>query len=55
MQVLLLCLRSPDRDLSAASLECVLNCCVRHEHNRQNLVRNGLLEHLDAVYDDEPV
>ena len=37
------------KELVAATLDCVLNCCVRHEQNRQNLVRNGLLDKVDAV------
>ena len=27
-----------ERAMEEASLEALLNCCVRHEHNRQNLV-----------------
>ncbi len=48
-------LHSEDKSLSVASLELALNCCVRHEQNRQNLVRNGLLAHLDKLADGEPV
>ena len=28
----------------------MLSCCVLHEMNRQNLVKNGLLDKLDAVF-----
>ncbi len=48
-KVLLEGLNSSDVDLVSSSLELALNCCVRHEQNRQNLVRNGLLSHLDKV------
>ncbi len=49
LQVLLAGLSDDDERLVSASLELALNCCVRHEQNRQNLVRNGLLDHLDRV------
>ena len=39
----------------AATLNCTLNCCVRHEANRVNLVKNGLLTHLDPLFDEYPV
>ena len=32
-------------------MDFVLSCCVLHEMNRQNLVKNGLLDKLDAVFD----
>lgn len=31
-------LGSGERAMEEASLEALLNCCVRHEHNRVNLV-----------------
>ena len=39
----------------SATLEWTLNCCVRHETNRQNLVSNGLLSHLDPLVERHPV
>jgi len=53
-KVLLLGLSSADEALTTATLECVLNCCVRHEQNRQNLVKNGLLAHLDKLHERSP-
>ena len=43
-----------DAALASATLDCVLNCCVRHEHNRQNFVRNGVLLHLDKLASEHP-
>ena len=48
-------MHSSDPDLSSATLEWTLNCCVRHEMNRQNLVTNGLLSHLDPLVATSPV
>ena len=33
----------------------MLSCCVLHEMNRQNLVKNGLLDKLDAVFDKNKI
>ena len=49
----MLCLNDPnDFEMVAAGLEVVLAVCVRHEQNRQNLVRNKILDYLDKVYDN---
>lgn len=44
-----------EKVLVEASLDMALSCCVRHEQNRQNLVKNGLLDCLDGVVDNHPV
>jgi len=41
--------------MTSNALELALVVCVRHEHNRQNLMRNDILKHLDAVFDSHPV
>lgn len=46
---------STDTDLVVASLEASLNCCVRHEHNRVNLMRNNLLDLLDGLVETHTV
>lgn len=48
-------LGSGERAMEEASLEALLNCCVRHEHNRVNLVRNNLLDLLDTLSEGHPV
>lgn len=48
-------LDSSDGAVITASLELGLSCCVRHEHNRQNFVNNGLLVHLDQLFDRQRV
>ena len=48
-------LKSDDPDVQAASLDMTLSCCVLHEMNRQNLVKNGLLEKLQSVVERHPV
>ena len=45
-KILMAGLNSDHAEMVKASLECALNVCVRHEMNRQNLVRNGLLNSL---------
>ena len=48
----MLCLSDiEDDEMVAAGLEVVLAVCVRHEQNRQNLVKNKILDYLDKVYD----
>lgn len=42
---------SKELQVTQATLDFVLSCCVLHEMNRQNLVKNGLLDKLDAVFD----
>ena len=37
------------------SLELALCVCVRHEQNRQNLVRNNILDHLDKLFENHPI
>ena len=41
--------------MQSASLDMVLSCCVLHEMNRQNLVKNGILDKLVAVVDAHPL
>lgn len=41
--------------MSLATLDCLLNCCVRHETNRQNFLRNGVLAHLDKLAERHPI
>lgn len=43
------------RSLAEGTLLLTLNCCVRHEQNRQNLVKHGLLDLLDNLIDPHPV
>ena len=45
----------PDSAVIEATLDLVLSCCVLHEMNRQNLMKNGLLDRLDAVFDKHKV
>ena len=48
----MLCLSdTEDFEMVAAGLEVTLAVCVRHEQNRQNLVKNKILDYLDKVYD----
>ena len=47
--------KAKGKKLVEATLDLVLSCCVLHEMNRQNLVRNGLLDRLDEVVNDHPV
>ena len=48
----MLCLSDPDdAEMVAAGLDVALASCVRHEQNRQNLMRNKILDYLDKVYD----
>jgi len=50
--VIMLCLSDPDdAEMVAAGLDVALASCVRHEQNRQNLMRNKILDYLDKVYD----
>ena len=44
-----------DIEVVEAALDLVLSCCVLHEMNRQNLVKNGLLDKLDAVFDKNKI
>ena len=41
--------------MTSNALELALVVCVRHEHNRQNLMRNDILKHLDTVFDKYPI
>jgi len=41
--------------VQSAALDMVLSCCVLHEMNRQNLVKNGILEKLAAIVKDHPL
>lgn len=54
-KMLLKALNETDRDLVQRALGTTLNCCVRHEGNRQNFIRNGLLIHLNRLYDSYPI
>ena len=49
LQLLLKGLNTEDSTLVSTTLECIFNCCVRHEHNRQNFMRNNLLMHVDKA------
>ena len=42
-------------ELIGACLEMALSSCVRHEQNRQNLVKYNFLTNLDDVFDIKPV
>ena len=47
------CLSDPDdAEMVAAGLDVTLAVCIRHEQNRQNLMRNNILHYLDKVYDN---
>ena len=49
----MVCLSDPDdAEMVAAGLDVTLAVCVRHEQNRQNLMRNNILHYLDQVYDN---
>ena len=53
--VIMLCLSdTEDEEMVAAGLEISFAVCVRHEGNRQNLMRNKILDYLDKVYDKHP-
>lgn len=39
-----------ENEVIESTLDYVLSCCVLHEMNRQNLVKNGLLDKLDGVF-----
>eukprot|EP00094_Tigriopus_californicus_P011390 TCALIF_10995-PA protein Name:"Similar to Armc6 Armadillo repeat-containing protein 6 (Mus musculus)" AED:0.06 eAED:0.06 QI:0/0.8/0.66/0.83/0.6/0.66/6/268/445 len=54
-KALLKALNETDANLIQQSLGVTLNCCVRHEGNRQNFIRNGLLIHLNRLYDTYPI
>jgi len=41
---------SKENEVIESTLDYVLSCCVLHEMNRQNLVKNGLLDKLDGVF-----
>jgi len=49
------CLESSSSEASKLGLEFTLAVCVRHEQNRQNLMKNKILEFADQVYGDHPV
>ena len=49
------CLESSSSEASKLGLELTLAVCVRHEQNRQNLMKNKILEFADQVYGDHPV
>ena len=50
--VIMMCISdSSDEEMIAAGLEVTLAVCVRHEQNRQNLMKNKILDYLDKVYD----
>ena len=44
-----------EKEIIESTLDFVLSCCVLHEMNRQNLVKNGLLEKLDSVFDTNKI
>ena len=44
-----------EAEVVQATLDMILSCCVLHEMNRQNLVKNGLLQKLDAVFDKNEI
>ena len=46
---------SASPSMTSNALELAMVVCVRHEHNRQNLMRNDILQHLDTVFDTYPV
>ena len=48
-------LSSSSPSMTSNALELALVVCVRHEHNRQNLMRNDILQHLDTVFDTYPI
>ena len=37
------------------ALELAFVVCVRHEQNRQNLMRNNILDHLDKIFEEYPI
>ena len=52
---LFLALYISDNEVIQATLDLALSCCVLHEINRQNLVKNGLLDRLDLVVDNNEI
>lgn len=46
---------SKEPEVIQATLDMILSCCVLHELNRQNLIKNGLLEKLDAVHEKNEI
>lgn len=55
-QVIVQGLSNPHQtEMVTATLDMALSACVCHEHNRQNLVRNRLLNCLDTVFTSHSV
>ena len=44
-----------EKEVIESTLDFVLSSCVLHEMNRQNLMKNGLLEKLDSVFDQNKI
>ncbi|XP_071747821.1 armadillo repeat-containing protein 6 isoform X2 [Lepeophtheirus salmonis] len=44
-----------DTAIRKAGLDFLLNVCVRHEYNRQNVIRSGILNEAGKFFNDAPI